>query len=237
MRVPPVLVGALVLALGPHTASAADGVITGSVRFRGTPPPPKKMPIDKDNDVCGTGTRDIVEVSVGANNSLQHVVACVQGNGTPQFEAPEGGFKLDQEKCSFLPNILIVPKGEKLKITNRDPIVHNIHTFEIINGVRRDLFNFAQPERGHRRTENVKPKRSNTVELTCDVHTFMHGWMYVSDGSACVVSKDGTFKISQVPDGTHKVKVWHPTLGEQEKQVTVSGGQAASVDFEFGGAK
>ena len=95
------------------------------------------------------------------------------------------------------------------------------------------MFNFPQPERGHRRTETIKPRRSNTIELTCDIHSFMHGWIYVSDGSDSMVSTDGHFAITQVPDGVYTIKVWHPTLGEQEVEVTMEGAQEVSVDFEF----
>ncbi len=216
------------------SADEANGTITGIVHFKGTPPPPTKMQIDKDNDVCGSGFRKQIDVDVGRDKSLHNVVICVEGDGKgSHFEPPAGGFKLDQKGCAFVPEIMIVPAGEKLRITNRDPVVHNIHTFEIIKGIRRDMFNFAQPERGHRRTETIKPRRSNTVELTCDIHTFMHGWMYVSDGSACIVSKDGRFRISDVAEGVHTVKVWHPTLGEKKATAVVKGAQETTVEFEF----
>jgi len=236
---PWVLGTGLLLALVPNTVRGVEegGVISGSVRFVGTPPPAKQMPVDKDKDVCGTGSRELVDVNVAEDGSLRNIVVCVQGNGEePRFEPPEGGFKLDQKNCRFVPEIFIVPAGEKLRITNRDPIIHNIHTYEIITGVRRDLFNFAQPERGHRRTETIKPRRSNTVELACDIHSFMHGWIFVSDGSACVVSPNGRFKISHVPEGTQTVRVWHPTLGEQETEVTLTGAREVTVDFEFSAA-
>lgn len=230
---------AIVIALvsipaGAGTASA--GTIVGTVYFHGTPPPVKKMPVDKDNDVCGTGFREIVEVNVGPENTLGDIVVCVKGGddgGGLHFEMPEKGFRLNQKGCRFVPDIMIIPAGEKLTITNRDPIIHNIHTYEIIKGRRRDMFNFAQPERGHRRVEKIKPRRSDTVELTCEVHAFMHGWIYVSDGSACVISKDGHFKIADVPDGTYTVKVWHPTLGVQEAEVTVAGAEEVRVDFQY----
>ncbi len=220
---------------GPRGAWATEGgTITGSVYFRGTPPPVKKMPIDKDNDVCGTGFRELVEVNVGPNNTLCDIVISLHGDETgPRFEIPEGGFKLNQKDCRFVPDIMIIPSGEKLKITNRDQIIHNIHTYEIIKGRRRDMFNFPQPERGHRRTKTIKPRRSNTVELTCDIHSFMHGWIYVSDGSDAMVSADGHFAIKQVPDGVYTISVWHPTLGEQEVEVTMEGAQEVRVDFEY----
>lgn len=220
------------------TADAQEmGVISGSVRFIGDVPTPQKFPIDKDNDVCGTGFREWVDVKVGAEQSLGNVVVCLQSEGGgPVFEMPEAGyFKLDQKGCAFLPEIMLVPRGEKLRITNKDPIIHNIHTYERLDRIRRDLFSFAQPERGHRRTETMEPERSDTVELTCDVHAFMHGWIYVSDGSPCVVSEDGSFKISEVPPGEHTVTVWHSTLGEQEMDVTLDGAGDLAVEFVYGG--
>ncbi|MFQ5701803.1 MAG: hypothetical protein ACE5HU_08170 [Acidobacteriota bacterium] len=232
----PALVTGLVLTLIPRSVpgAAEGGTIIGSVRFSGDPPEPKKLPVDKDNDVCGTGFRKLVEVNVGPDSRLRDLVVCMQSSaGDVQPEIPDGGFKLDQRNCRFVPDIFIVPAGQKLKITNRDPIIHNIHTYEIIKGVRRDMFNFPQPERGHRRVETIKPRRSNTVELTCDIHSFMHGWIYVSDGSRCVVSRDGLFKFTQVPDGTHTVIVWHPTLGERRVEVTVNDAQEATAEIEF----
>ncbi len=217
-------------------AATGDGVITGSIRFNGTPPESEKLEKDKDPDVCGTGIREIINVKVGADGRLGNVVVCIDegSEGEGHFEKPEAGYyKLNQKGCAFLPEVFVVPKGEKLRITNRDPIIHNIHTYERIKRVRKDLFRFPQPERGHRRTETIEPKRSSTIELTCDIHSFMHGWMYASDGSSCTVSDDGGFKINGVADGVHTIKVWHPTLGEQEAEVTVNGGDEASVDFEY----
>lgn len=229
----------LALAAIPRDASGAEGgTIVGSVYFRGTPPPPKRLPIDKDNDICGTGFREIVEVNVGPDETLRDIVVSVKGGATGlRFEKPEDGFKMNQKGCRFVPELFIVPAGEKLQITNRDQLVHNIHTYEIIKGRRRDMFNFAQPERGHRRTEIIKPRRSNTVELTCDVHSFMHGWIYVSDGGDCEVSKDGRFRITEVPDGVYSVTIWHPILGEQTVEVTMEGAQDVSVEVEYHGAE
>ncbi len=236
-KVLPVLLPAAVAAmLLPLAALAQDGVITGSIHFNGTPPEPERLEKDKDPDVCGTGIREIVNVKVGADGKLGNIVVCIDegSEGGGHFEKPEAGYyKLNQKGCAFLPEVFVVPRGEKLRITNRDPIIHNIHTYERIKRVRKDLFRFPQPERGHRRTETIEPKRSSTVELTCDIHSFMHGWMYVSDGSSCTVSADGSFKISGVSDGVHTIKVWHPTLGEQEAEVTLNGSGEASVDFEY----
>ena len=88
----------LLLALLPNTVdkAAGSGVIVGTVRFNGEAPEARKLPIDKDNDVCGTGFRNIIDVNVGADGALGDVVVCLESDaGEPQFETPEGGFKLD----------------------------------------------------------------------------------------------------------------------------------------------
>ena len=46
-----------------------------------------------------------------------------------------------------------------------------------------------------------------------------------------VTKADGTYRISDLPDGTYTVKVWHPKLKAAQKSVTVAGATAA--DFEI----
>lgn len=48
-----------------------------------------------------------------------------------------------------------------------------------------------------------------------------------------IVAGDGHFKIGDVPSGTYKVVVWHPTLGEQTQEVTVAAKGVTKAEFSF----
>lgn len=231
--------GTLSVCLLPLAASAyqagavANGSqVTGKVTFHGTAPAAKQIAITKDNDVCGTGTREVVEVAV-SGDALQDAVVYVakidQGKEWGETQAPV----LDQKGCRYVPAVSIVPKDAELTVRNSDPVLHNIHTYEIIGKVRRSLFNVSQPDQGDIK-QPIKLKKGNTIKIECDAHDFMHAWAFAAANPyAAVTAADGSFSIADVPPGTYEVKAWHPVLGEQSANVTVAAGAPASVSFDF----
>jgi len=62
----------------------------------------------------------------------------------------------------------------------------------------------------------------------------MLGYVYVAKHPYVTVSaKDGSFKITDVPPGKYKVKIWHEKLGEASKDVTVTAGAATKLEHVF----
>jgi len=43
----------------------------------------------------------------------------------------------------------------------------------------------------------------------------------------------GEYLISEISPGSYRLKVWHESLGTQEKQVEVKAGGSHNVDFVF----
>ena len=92
--------------------------------------------------------------------------------------------------------------------------------------------NKAQPK--FKKTMTEKLEKPEVVKITCDVHSWMLGWVAVVPSPFFgVTDTNGVAKISDVPPGKHKVEVWHETLGKQEKEVEVKAGQTAKVTFEM----
>jgi hypothetical protein len=237
---------ALASAAGLGTSGEAYEVITvvdgggirGKVTFQGAAPPPRKLQVNKDTHVCAEGPSERQEVHVNGGK-LRDVVVVVQevkrGKAWPALRATT----LEQRKCEFFPFMQVVPPRGELTIVNHDPVLHNLHSYEITGteiagGARRTLFNLAQPRQGDRVVKTIAPRRGDVVRLECDAHDWMLAWLYVpSSPYYAVVTDDGSFRIDEIPPGTYKVKAWHPVLGMQEQDVKVTAKGQSALAFVF----
>ncbi len=217
----------LLLTAGLLAAGTADsGTISGKVLFKGTPPPPRAVPVTTDAAVCGKDQQS-EELVVGADKGIKYAVVRLIGvkGGAPYAAKP---IEVDQKGCKFNPHVLVVPKGGTLDILNNDGVTHNIHSHSTAN----DEFNKNQP--GFKKKVSQKFEETEKVRLTCDVHPWMSGWIVVAeDGFVAVTDASGSFKLAGVPAGTYKLEVWQEKLGTQSKEVTVKPGADANVMFEL----
>jgi len=198
------------------------GTIEADVKYNGAAQV-EKLKVNKDTEKCGTEAV-IEKVVVGGNKGLANAVVSVPGaKGATKAKAV-----IDQHGCKFVPHVVVMQPGE-LEIKNSDDILHNIHTYSTAN----PSINKAQPK--FKKTMTEKLEKPEFVKITCDVHSWMLGWVAVVPGLAGVTDKDGVTKIENVPAGKQKIEVWHETLGKQEKDVDVKAGQVTKVSFEMKG--
>ncbi len=207
------------------------GTVAGTVNFKGKDQPPKVYKITKDNNVCGTGTRKIDYVRVKNGKLLDTVVYLAKIKQGKPFPAGLEKEKIDQKGCEFKPFLQVMKNGSKIAAVNDDPVLHNIHTYEIIGRTKKTVFNVSQPEPGTV-TKTVKLKRGVAMKVECDAHDFMHGFVFVAKTPYFAkVAEDGSFKIDNVPPGKYTVKVWHGTLKGDKAKVEVKPGATTTVDF------
>ena len=198
------------------------GTIEADVKYNGAAQV-EKLKVNKDSEKCGTEAV-IEKVVVGSNKGLANAVVSVPGaKGATKAKAT-----VDQHGCKFVPHVTVMQPGE-LEIKNSDDILHNIHTYSTAN----PSINKAQPK--FKKTMTEKLEKPEFVKITCDVHSWMLGWVAVVSGLAGVTDKDGVTRIENVPAGKQKIEVWHETLGKQEKEVEVKAGQVTKVSFEMKG--
>ncbi len=222
-----ILAGLLGLVLwAPAPAGAQGGTLVGEVKFAGTPPPPKVTKVNKDNEACGAEKRS-EELVVGPAKGVRWAVVSVAGAKGP---APKAEKKpvLDQKTCQFSPHVLLVPAGAEVDILNPDGVLHNIHTFSKVN----PSINKAQPK--FKKVMTEKFEKPEIVRVQCDAHSWMAGWVVVQEHPYyAVTDAEGSFRITNVPAGKHKIEVWHETLGKQTKEVEVKAGAETKVAFEL----
>ena len=213
--------GAALLAWGPGSAGAqGGGTIEASVTYAGAAVI-EKLKINKDTEKCGSEAV-IEKVVVGANKGLANAVVSVPG--AKGAKAAKGA--VDQKGCKFVPHVVVMTPGE-IEIKNSDGILHNIHTYSTANA----SINKAQPK--FKKVMTEKFEKPEVIKITCDVHSWMVGWVAVVPGPAGVTDAGGAVKIENVPAGKHTVEVWHETLGKQTKDVEVKAGQTVKVAFEM----
>ena len=221
----------LVFLSGLIVTNADAGTITGVVKFAGDKiPAPKMLNINKDPEVCGKekAPSDALLISK-KNKGVKNAVVTLKGIKTDKkAPVPKEKLKFVQKGCKFSPRVLIVPTDTEFEIHNKDPLTHNIHTF----GRENATINRGQPKTVPviKHTFEV-PER---VKVKCDIHKWMVGWFIVTDNPYTVLSNDaGSFTITDVPAGTHKVQVWHEGLMSKTKEVTVSGDEEVMVSFNL----
>jgi len=228
--------GLLIIGIGFFMVSmqASAGTITGVLDFKGPVPAADEFIITKNPKICGTGMRAVTWVRVKNGKLAQAVVAIdkVPG-GTKVWPTGAVNAKSNQKGCTFIPYLQVIKNGGELTVLNSDPVLHNIHTYEIIGRAKRTMFNVSQPGKGFVFKEKIKVRRGHWMKVECDAHNFMQAWDFIARSPYYSVSgNNGVFKITDIPPGTYNVVAYHPTLGMLKKTVKV-GAATTTVDFTF----
>ncbi len=205
------------------------GTISGTVKFKGAAPAPKKLDISKDQEVCGKTPKVDQSLVVNNGNVEYAVVTITDIQKGKKIDVKK--VQLDQKGCQYHPHVLAFPAGTTVEVLNPDGILHNIHSYSKANSP----FNMAQPK--FKKTLDVKiDKPEEPIEIRCDVHSWMHGWLVSTDNPYVAVTDNaGNFKLTDVPAGTYTVEVWQEKLGKHTQKVTVKPKQEAKVNFELAG--
>ncbi len=216
------LVAAAALVIARSAVAQGGGTIEAEVKYNGAPVI-EQLKVNKDTEKCGQEAK-IEKVAVGANKGLANAVVSVpDAKGAPTAKK----ITVDQKGCAFHPHVSAMTPGE-VDFKNSDDILHNLHTYSTAN----PSINKAQPK--FKKDMVEKFEKPEVIKITCDVHSWMLGWIAVMPNPYFgVTDTTGTTKIENVPPGKYKVKVWHETLGQQEKDVEVKAGQTSKVAVEM----
>ena len=189
------------------------GVVTTKVAA------PAEMRVAIDPAVCGQTTPDESVVRDAAGH-LANVVVTVTGIKQP----PPAKVSVVNEHCRFAPRVsLLSPKGS-IEMTSRDPVLHTMHAAPESGRV---LFNVSLPVPNLTLSKPVD--RPGLVLLSCSTHTWMRGFLHVTEELSVVSGADGTFRIEGVPPGAHLLRVWHEQLKSAPVPVTVKEGATVTV--------
>lgn len=208
------------------------GTVNGTVRFTGTAPTRRPIPMGGNPDCDAMHTEPLLTetVIVNENGTLRNVFVYVR-SGLPsgRFDPPAEAAALTQHGCQYIPHVQGVIAGQTINIENDDALLHNVH----MRSQRNRELNFSQPNRGQV-DSHVFRFPEIMVEFSCDVHSWMKSYVaVVAHPYFAVTGEDGSFTLANVPPGTYTVTAWHERYGTQDREVTIADGGEATVEFSF----
>jgi plastocyanin len=218
--------GVFVLACAPLVAAAAS--IRGKVVVDSTVPAPKKVEVTIDQYVCGND-KDPGDLLVSPQKELRNAVVWIDNppSGAAPASALADKVEIDQNGCTFIPRVVVVPAGGTVDFLNSDRLLHNIHATPKLNAA----FNRTQPKS---RTIPVTFTKPEIVKVSCDLHSWMTAWVVVAANPwYAVTGPDGQFAFDNLPPGQYKLSVWHERLGTISAAVTVAEQQPGRVTVEM----
>jgi plastocyanin len=214
------------------TASAGD--VTGKITLKGTPPAEGLLPLDPG---CGKLHPDKKPTTrfymVDATGGLADCVVYLEGaKGGPAGDKP---VVIDQKNCEYLPYINTAQVGQTIRVLNSDPLMHNVHPTPAVPPNKEQ--NRAQLNASAPPLDHVFPAAEKFLRFKCDVHPWMFAYVSVFDhGFHTVSGKDGSFKITGVPDGKYKLVVEHrraaPVGKSVVKEIEVKGSAKVDITLE-----
>jgi plastocyanin len=186
------------------------GVVTGIVRLDGKAPGGLGLAITKDEAVC-RGKSPPARIAVNKDGCVQNAVVSIAGitRGKP-FSAGRT-VVLNQQQCEYEPHVLILSAVDHLEIVNSDPVLHNVHAYDQVRGLK-TIFNIAQPIKGQRTPiKKISTTAPDVLLATCDAgHPWMSAYIIMADNPYYALTDvNGAYSIDKVPAGEYVVRLWH----------------------------
>jgi hypothetical protein len=191
------------------------GELMGTIKFKGVVPFNRSHQVINNTDFCGSTVQEETFLVNQENQGLENVVISVE-------DAQRGkkpiisNLVIENRHCRFFPHVQAGMVGNSFEIRNMDPILHNSHFH--MEGLT--LINVAMPPGG----KNIKKPflQAGIINAKCDAHQFMQGWILVENSPyVAVTDKEGNYKITDIPPGKYKIKIWHEGVPGKEKEVTI----------------
>jgi len=122
---------------------------------------------------------------------------------------------INQRDLAFVPFVTVLPVGSTVVFTNLDPVRHHVYSFSPARRFELKLFGA-----GERRS--VQFDRPGLVAVGCNIHDQMQAFIQVVDTPfARKADAAGRVTLRGLPNGAHRVRVWHPHLRAPGNELVV----------------
>jgi hypothetical protein len=212
------------------TAGPTGGTITGKVTLTGTPPKSQVINMSKEPDCIklNPNQRMTEDTVTGPGNALKNVVVFISAGAPAVSTPPTTHVSLNQQNCHYTTRVLAFQVEQEVKITNSDPLTHNIHPMPVTNREWNKVQLKGSPPLS---SSFSKPE---FIPVKCNLHPWMRAYFAVLGTSYfAVTTEDGLFALPELPPGKYTVTAWHETFGTRSQEIDVVAGQQLTVDFVY----
>lgn len=162
-----------------------------------------------------------IKVTTASHQNMPNAVVYLMTEDSVQHESTvvEPMALMDQINKQFAPHILAVQKGTQVRFPNSDSIKHHVYSFSRALTFELQLYKGLE-------AEPLLFNHSGIIELGCNVHDWMLGYIIVVDTPYFGKTNAKGEMRFDVPDGQYKVKIWHPRIDENltdlEKSISLT---------------
>jgi len=221
---------------GEQKANPAMGHLEGTVVLKGEPPTLDPFPgvpaNNKDAKFCMNHVKDerlLVSKKGGIRNCVVTITEKTRFRKKPQRRV----LVVDNVNCNFVPHISAMSVGSKVKVSSKDPVIHNAQGLLAMN------FNSAIT-RDKPYEHPSTARKPGMCLLRCSFHTWMNARIHILPHEHFdVTDDDGGFRIMNIPPGTYEFEVRHEILAPYlvkktvKKKLTIKKGETTKVTFEL----
>ena len=134
-------------------------------------------------------------------------------------------YTLDQRNMQFIPRVLAVRVGTKVRMPNSDRLLHNVFSFH-----EGKVFDLGLYPVGTSRV--VTFDKAGLSRIYCNIHPSMGAYVVSVDSPYFAISDtQGRFAIPSIPDGTYTYHVWR--AGAEPASGTLIAAAGRAVDIEL----
>ncbi|WP_100644388.1 methylamine utilization protein [Alteromonas facilis] len=119
---------------------------------------------------------------------------------------------MDQVNRQFVPHTLVVQKGTRVSFPNSDSVKHHVYSFSPAKVFELKLYSEIE-------VDPLLFETAGEVELGCNIHDWMLGYIYVADTPYFAQTDENGVIQLNVPEGKHKVQLWHPRLKDNDRDM------------------
>jgi hypothetical protein len=224
----------ILLTCVPVALFAAPGgtKISGKVTLNGSSSKPKPLDLSKEPACAQMHAANPLfpeSLIVGPGNAIRNVVVYISVGAPYPGPVPSTPVLFDQQGCQYTTHVLAFRAGQEVKISNSDPLSHNIHPLAKVNRE----WNKIQPSR----TPPFAYAYENEefIAVKCNIHPWMQGYFAVlRTPYFAVTGDDGSFVLPDLPPGRYTITAWHETLGTKSQEIEINmSGEPKILNFTF----